>query len=294
MIAELGYVRLEIQDPSAWLRFGENILGFTGTTGDDHSVRLRMDAAPWRYLVEPGNLNRFGAAGWVCRNEGDYRRLVAELQRAGALNHIGSASQAKQRAAAELAFATDPSGNSFEICHGRDTDSTPFVSPIADLQFITGNMGMGHVVLPASEFDATDAFYRDLLGFGISDELTLPPFAEGGPQQRIHFLHADNPRHHSLGLYNQPVPTGVVHIMVEVDSLDNVGRCLDRAKAVRRPMMASLGRHLNDGMVSFYMIAPGGIPIEYGYDGQQFDWDQFQPTRSTQGDLWGHDFRLPG
>ena len=31
-------------------------------------------------------------------------------------------------------------------------------------------------------------------------------------------MHADNPRQHSLALYDQPHPVGVVHVMVEVDT----------------------------------------------------------------------------
>jgi len=294
MIAELGYVRLESQDPAAWLQFGEEVLGLKGETGDNGCVRLRMDAMPWRYSIERGDQDRFTAAGWVCRNQGDYNNLVSALKKAGALQRIGTAMEAQQRSATKIAFAADPSGNALEICYGRVAAAGPFVSPIPGVEFVTGDMGMGHLVLPAPNFEPTDAFYRDILGFAISDELTLPPLAEGAPEQRIHFLHANNPRHHSLGLYNYPVPSGVVHIMMEVDSLDSVGRCLDRAKAANCPMMATLGRHLNDGMVSFYMFAPGGIPIEYGYDGQQFDWSDFQPTRSTQGDLWGHEYRFPG
>lgn len=292
-IAELGYVRLEMLDPGAWLRFGEEVLGFSGERGSDGSVRLRMDDMPFRYLVEQAHQDRFGAAGWTCRNAADYDRLVKALEAAGALTGTGSEAQAQQRGAKQVAFAIDPSGNHLELCHGRTRSPQPFTSPIAGLDFITGSMGLGHAVIPAPEFEATDAFYRQVMEFQVSDQLTLPPPAEGAPGQRIHFLHADNPRHHSLGLYNFPAPSGVVHLMVEVDSLDSVGRCLDRAKAADCPLVATLGRHVNDGMVSFYMLAPGGIAIEYGYDGRQLDWRTFQPTRSTEGDLWGHEYRFP-
>jgi 3,4-dihydroxy-9,10-secoandrosta-1,3,5(10)-triene-9,17-dione 4,5-dioxygenase len=107
-------------------------------------------------------------------------------------------------------------------------------------------------------------------------------------------MHADNPRQHSLALYNQPHPAGVVHLMVEVGTLDEVGMALDRVKQAGLPLLATLGRHINDNMCSFYVLAPGGIALEYGYDGLLVDWDNYVPTVSTEGDVWGHEYSFPG
>ena len=150
-------------------------------------------------------------------------------------------------------------------------------------------MGFGHAVIPAPETEATIAFYTDLIGLAISDDL-YPPI----PGSRVVFMHADNPRQHSLALYNQPHPSGVVHIMVEVDSLDEVGLALDRVKQAELPLLATLGRHVNDNMCSFYVLAPGGIAVEFGYDGLLVDWETHTPTVSTEGDLWGHEYNFPG
>ena len=155
-------------------------------------------------------------------------------------------------------------------------------------------MGLGHFVVPAPNIDETHAFYRDVLGFGQSDDLNLPAPAEGAPDMRIVFLHVDNPRHHSLALFNMPVPSGIVHLMFEVPSLDEVGACLDRVNGAELPLMATLGRHCNDNMVSFYVVAPGGIAVEYGYDGLQLDWATFEPTKSTEADVWGHVYQPLG
>ena len=293
-VSALGYVRMQMRDPSQWLRFGEDVLGFVGETVADGSVRLKMDDAPFRYLVEKGDADRFLAAAWECGDQAQYEGFREALASAGALTGEGDAEQAERRNVTGVAFATDPSGNSLEIYHGRTGQGAGFSSPIEGLEFITDPMGMGHVVLPAQAFEDTAAFYQDLLGFGLSDELILPPPAEGAPEQLLHFLHADNPRHHSIGLYNYPSPSGLVHVMAEANSLDGVGLCLDRVKAADFPIVASLGRHWNDGMVSFYFIAPGGIPVEYGYDGRQFhDWAGVEPTRGGIADIWGHAYNFP-
>ena len=69
----------------------------------------------------------------------------------------------------------------------------------------------------------------------VCDDLT-PPMPEGAPPARVIFMHADNPRQHSLALFNHPHPAGVIHLMVEVSTLDEVGSALDRVKKLVYPL----------------------------------------------------------
>lgn len=286
----LGYVRIAMQDPQEWVKVGCDILGFTSTTSEDGSVRLRLDEAPFRYLVERSDNDGFACAGWECPAE-EFSGLVERLRATGAEVQEGDPAGCAARSVAEFVSTWDPSGNLVEIFHSRDA-GREFVSPL-DITYVAGELGLGHAVLPAPEHGATSDFYRDVLGLGLSDILTLPPPAEGFPEMCIHFYHAANPRHHSLALFNGPAPSGVVHLMTEMSSIDEVGACLDRVNHAGIPITASLGRHVNDGMVSFYFLAPGGIPMEVGYDGLQFDWADFEPTNSTVGDHWGHVYNFP-
>ena len=171
----------------------------------------------------------------------------------------------------------------------------PLVSPTGVSGFVTtyqqtGDMGFGHCVLPAPELDATTAFYTQFLGMGLTDTL-YPPGMEG---LKINFMHANNPRQHSVALFNGPHPLGVVHIMVEVQTLDEVGKAMKRAQQAGAHFLATLGRHVNDNMCSIYILAPGGIAVEYGYDGVLIDWENYVPTVSVEGDLWGHEYHFPG
>ena len=101
-----------------------------------------------------------------------------------------------------------------------------------------------------------------------------------------------NPRHHSLAFLPMPTPTGIVHLMLEVESADDVGLCHDRALRRKVPMSATLGRHVNDLMLSFYMKTPGGFDIEFGCEGRQVDDHEWIARESTAVSLWGHDFTL--
>jgi 3,4-dihydroxy-9,10-secoandrosta-1,3,5(10)-triene-9,17-dione 4,5-dioxygenase len=90
-----------------------------------------------------------------------------------------------------------------------------------------------------------------------------------------------------------PTPSGIVHIMVEVGNTDDVGLALDRAKRRKVPMAATLGRHVNDLMLSFYMKCPGGFDVEFGTEGRQVrDDERWVARESTAVSLWGHDFSV--
>ena len=75
--------------------------------------------------------------------------------------------------------------------------------------------------------------------------------------------------------------------MVEVDSLDAVGRALDQVEARGFPVSSTLGRHTNDKMISFYVRAPGGFDIEYGTDGHTRRRDLLHGRRNHRGQLLG-------
>lgn len=297
MIAGLGYVVIAAQDVSAWEGFGTQILGLQKVERDG-ALYLKMDDAPFRYMIvpadgEPGP-DVLAANGWDAGDDANLDALIGKLKDAGASVEEGSAEEAAARSVTRFVKSTDPAGNGFELYVGRTDVGDAFKSPIGVSGFVTEPMGMGHSVIPAPNDQETADFYEQVLGFGLSDDLRLPPPAEGAPDMRIIFFHANNPRHHSLALGNFPTPTKCIHLMMEVNSLDEVGAALDRVNQAGIPLMASLGRHENDKMVSFYVIGPGGIAIEYGYDGLQVeDWSQVAPTVSTSGDIWGHEYATP-
>ena len=295
-VAAIGYLRIEAQDNAAWMEFGTQVLGLMEAPREDSAGArfLRMDAHPFRFMVESGTSDRLVATGLEYRNQGDWQAVCDALAGAGHSFSAGSAEEAERRCVSGYISLQDPSGNTIELYYGRKLDYVPFNSPVGVQRFVTGDeytgdTGFGHAVLPAAETEDTIAFYTDLIGLAVCDDL-YPPI----PDSRVIFMHADNPRQHSLALYNQPHPAGVVHMMVEVETLDEVGLALERVKQAGLPLLATLGRHVNDNMCSFYVLAPGGIAVEYGYDGLLVDWDNYTPTVSTEGDLWGHEYSFPG
>ena len=295
--AAAGYLRIAAQDTTAWMDFGTGVLGLMEAPREDsQGVRfLRMDDHPFRFMIESGDTDKLIAAGLEYPTEATWQSTLDALKSAGHAVAAGSAEDAQRRCVTAFATVQDPSGNTLELYWGRELDYIPLASPAGTPAFVTsfnqtGDMGFGHFVLPAPEFEATSAFYTQLIGMGLTDTL-YPPGMDG---VKINFMHANNPRQHSLALFNGPHPLGVVHIMIEVETLDEVGKAMDRARQANAHFLATLGRHVNDNMCSIYLLAPGGIAVEYGYDGLLIDWKDYVPTVSVEGDLWGHEYNFPG
>lgn len=294
-VCSLGYIRVAATDLGKWRTFASDALGLMTADGPHGSLWLRTDDRPFRIAVEPSDRDGFIAAGWELRDAAAFADCTERLAASGVAVTHGTAADAESRQVNAVAYCSDPAGNRLELYYGRVRNYEPFMSPQGVTGFVTGDLGMGHVVLPAPQLDQTHDFYRDMLGFGDSDEMRLVMSPDPAvPPLRILFMHCESRRHHSLALLPMPVPSGLVHTMVEVRTLDDVGRALDRCLAAGHHISSSLGRHSNDGMVSFYVATPGGFDIEYGCDGITPDWSTWVPTRSLVDSTWGHKWAFRG
>ncbi|MDA5282135.1 VOC family protein [Streptomyces sp. Isolate_45] len=291
-IRALGYLRIETADLAAWRTFALDVLGMTqGQGSTDTLLSVRIDDRVHRFQFVAGTTDRLLAAGFEVANARALRDAAAELEAAGrAVKQADDATLADRRVQG-LIHCEDPGGNPLEIYWGQAQDHSPLAAPYGN-RFVTGDLGLGHVVLPAVEIEASLDFYENLLGFQLRDSMKLPPVAvpTGAPGKDFHLMHflSPNRRHHSLGLYPGALPPGIVHFMVELERLDDVGYCLDRMNAAGIPIASTLGRHSNDHMVSFYAHAPGGFQVEYGWDGLIVDPAAWTAKEITADSFWGH------
>jgi 3,4-dihydroxy-9,10-secoandrosta-1,3,5(10)-triene-9,17-dione 4,5-dioxygenase len=76
--------------------------------------------------------------------------------------------------------------------------------------------------------------------------------------------------------------------MLEVESIDMVGRAFDAAMKRGDAIIMSLGRHVNDHMVSFYVNTPGGFGIEYGTGARLINDDVWTTANYDLPSSWGH------
>ncbi|WP_150291468.1 VOC family protein [Sphingobium estronivorans] len=294
-ITSLGYLGFGAPDPAAWRGYALDIIGLApgrvpgrplhlppaGDRGraEDGSLYFRVDDWSWRIAIHP-HADNAGLLymGLEVQGPRELEQALAELAAAGHEARRGTATDAEARAVTGIGFTRDPAGNAIELFYGPLVEDG-FVSPLG-MRFLTGDMGLGHLNLFVADFEACEAFYTDLLGFRLTD------YYHVGDEMTVNFYHV-NPRHHSVGLMKLAPVNAVHHMMLEVPSVDMVGMALDRAMAAGCKITASLGRHTNDNMLSFYMASPFGFEVEIGCDAIRVgpDWT---PRYRGPGDLWGH------
>lgn len=279
-IQALGYVGIEARCPEDWAGYGTGFLGLQLAERSAAQLVFRMDDRRQRLVVTPGARDRARFFGWEVADAAALDALAGRLEAAGLPVARGDAALAAQRRVAGLVVTADPLGNRLEIVHGAESTPEPFRPGRCISGFRTGALGMGHAVLTVPRMAEALGFYRDLLGFRVSDYVTNPFHA--------YFLHV-NPRHHSLALI-ETGQAGLHHLMMELFQLDDVGQGYDLAIPAEGRVATSLGRHTNDLMTSFYARTPGGFMIEYGWGGRQVDPASWQAVEMRSGpSLWGHE-----
>ena len=290
-IKALGYLVITTAKPDEWDGFLTQVVGaMRAPDSADGAALYRLDDRPFRVRIEQGSDERLAAAAYEVADAAALEALRARIVAAGRPVSEGSAAEAKQRGVLAFFRTADPAGHGLEFFLGDSRADAPFVSPAGVSRFVTGAMGMGHAVYATLDFAATHAFYRDVVGFHDTD---IPRFRfsddPSDPGMGFAFMHADNGRHHSIALGEMPSPpSGCVHIMVEMASMTDVGKCHDRMRAAKVPESATIGRHVNDQTFGFYMQTPGGFDIEIGCDPLVIDPTNWQPTQHLVPSEWGH------
>jgi len=279
----LGYLGVRTRNLDDWSSFGEKFLGLQLVDRSRKSLTFRMDDRRQRLVVhedESGGGQQAAFMGWEVSGSRALDELATALEAAKVNVARAPRAVAEERRVAELITFDDPIGNKLEAFHGAEVSSDAFKPGRAISGFRTGPLGMGHIVLNVEQIDDVLPFYRDTLGFQLSD-FTLRPF-------KAYFLHL-NPRHHSFAM----VETGknsVHHLMMELYMLDDVGQAYDLALGEDNRIATTLGRHTNDFITSFYANTPSGFFVEYGWGGRSIEPQTWTPFEMTCGpSLWGHD-----
>src|SRR6201992_181210 len=221
-LKSLGSITVSAADIERWRHFAFDVLGFAEGHGPDESaLYLRMDERAARLIVVPGESDRVLTIGWEVRDHPGLQRVKAALDGAGVAFKQLSTDDAEARRVEEVITFEDPAGTTVEVFHGAVLDHSPVITPFG-AKFVTGDQGMGHVVVPATDPNGLFDFYTEVLGFRSRGAFRVPLPKEFGPV-RVRFL-GINERHHSLAI----VPAAhmrdprLVQIRAEVDPLDAV------------------------------------------------------------------------
>jgi 2,3-dihydroxybiphenyl 1,2-dioxygenase len=279
-ILSLGYIGIRSDKLNDWVNFSTTQLGMSQFDNAGKNISFRMDDYKQRFVVtdEPGETLAF--IGWEVESATDLIELAAAVELTGTPVKVASRSLCDRRFVSEMVLFDDPNGNRVELFVDPMIDTDPFQPGRPVSGFKTGPYGMGHAVLHARDVDSLLVFYRDTLGFSVSD-YGLSPYP-------MYFFHV-NGRHHSFAVIGTG-QTGFHHFMVEYHNLDDVGQGYDIAQQADDRVAYTLGRHTNDYMTSFYANTPSGFFIESGWGGRIIDESNWEPHETFVGpSFWGHE-----
>lgn len=285
-ITELGYVRFGVSDLAEWRAFATDLLGLQ-VSNDSEVKKLSLRNDLWHHriiLEEDGNDDLIGT-GLRVAGPREFTEMQEQLVEHNIAFQVENEEVAKDRRVLELMTLTDPSGIPLEIFHG------PLVEPHRPFhpgrpmhgRFVTGDGGVGHMLVQHAGLDVTWEYYTGL-GMRGSIEYKIP--TPNGNSLDILFMHA-NSRDHTFAF---GLPTGdkrINHLMLEVDNLDDVFLTYELIHKSDYPVVISPGKHANDHMFSFYCESPSGFQIEIGWGGRPAT----HQSEYYTGDVYGHHFQ---
>jgi 2,3-dihydroxybiphenyl 1,2-dioxygenase len=289
-IQELSYLIIESNKLAEWKSYAEDFLGMAvARSPKDDGLRIRMDSRPYRFLIkkaESGDASEdLWAAGFQVASVDALEQFGAKLRAAGVETHRATPEELADRQVKAMIWLRDPEGLRIEITATPTELSDDLVLPLIPGGFLTGELGFGHIAICSLDLAKGEAFYKDVLGFKLSDYIVQD--IQGIPVN-FTFFHV-NPRHHTLALAGLPMPSRLNHMMVEVDSIDVVGEAMARAKKLGVNFYMNIGRHPNDRMLSFYACSPSNFAVEFGTGGVQIHDDDAWVVKSFDAiSVWGH------
>lgn len=282
LVRELAALTLDSTDLGAWERFGTEVLGMTAHR-DGAELRLRMDDYPYRFLIREADRDGISGLIWVSRGPEVVAEIRERWERNGGDSRPVEATTWNPESADSYAFE-DHRGLLHQVFDTGPAGRSPFEPTASVTGFVTGDAGLGHLVL-FDDVDEANKVYVDAFEMSLREDAKKTQVGGRGR------FYGCNARHHTVAAVEVPgKEPGVMHLMVEMLNIDEVGASLDRARSGGWNPRTTLGRH-PDHVLSYYVPSPGGFDFEVGYDGllvvSDADWEENKG--STRAPAWGHD-----
>ncbi|WP_321951358.1 VOC family protein [Paraburkholderia bannensis] len=275
-VEDIAFVRYQVTDIEPMEQFLADFgLHRVARTGDALYMRA-AGAIHHSHISELGEANRAVGFGFFARTQADLERLAA---------HTGtSVEDNPEPGGGQRVRLTDPAGFVVDVLHGQAThEPLPTrkptgVNPASGRQRFgktirigrtpSSVMRLGHVAVLVPNFQDTLAFYRDLLGFRVSDT-----YWAGVEHNTIAaFLHCGLgdqwTDHHTIALVaTQESHARFDHAAFEVLDLDDVHQGGEHLKARGYTHSWGVGRHVQGSQIFDYWRDPFGNKIEHWTDG---------------------------
>ena len=280
-VTDLHYVGLAVPDLAAERTFFGETWGLVEVGEQDGKVYFAAEGSPHPYVIRlrQDDERKTDLLGFSAASGGEVDAIFAQAEESGA-RVIARPGPAEGPAGGYACRFFDPEGRAIEvICDSRQrvhrTLDKGEAIPI----------GLSHVVLHSPDMKVLEAFYRDVLGFRLSDWIG----------QFMVFLRC-NSAHHRLAIL--PGPPALNHIAFDVSSVDELMRGLGRMTEKGVKLQWGPGRHTAGNNTFSYYTTPNGNAVEYTSDLEHVDearWQPrvYEPTPAIT-DQWGTGRIIPG
>ena len=280
-VTDLQYVALAVPDIAAESDFFRDVWKLEPAGEQDDMVYLAAagSAHPYVIRLRQDDVRKTDLIGYSAASRADVDALYGQVQASGA--RIISAPGDAAGPAGGYAFrAFDPDGHAFEVVAESRQREVTEVPPAMAVP-----LRISHVVLHSPAHKALEQWYREVLGFRLSDWLG----------DFMVFLRC-NPAHHRLAIL--PGPPALNHIAFDVASVDALMRGLARMNGAGIELQWGPGRHTAGNNTFTYYTTPNGNTVEYTSDLEEVDEETWQPKVHTPGletmDQWGTGRIIPG
>lgn len=286
-IYDIMQVGVGVPDRERFEKFARDMLGFPVARSPDEKVTyVRPDHYQHRIAARTAPEPVLRYVGFDVRGPEELAEWEKKLTAKGIDWRHSTPEERVERHVTDFIEFKDPDGHRLALSYGFEVDKEP-VQYTRDLSVLR----LGHVLLTVKDTQRTHDFYTGVLGFRLSDWVIV------NDNIRLCFLRC-NTRHHSMAF--APCMPGkaprLQHVMLEVESLDDVMRSYHFLRIHKAPIGMGPGRHINCQTVHVYVQTPGGFAVEFGWGHRRLDDALHQPVVYPPGspiDVWGGDIQSP-
>ena len=280
IIKGLGYLGVTVAELAEWESYATVLVGAEIIDKQPDQLKLRIDDHYSRINVHKADQAGIAYIGWDVGTEPALQQAIGVIEELGMSWRDATQAECQARKVLRMIKLQDPGENEIELHYGASIGHQ--FKPSRDMgEFVTGDLGLGHVLLLSPNFDALMEFYTRM-GFSLSESIHMDAL-----QGHAHFLHC-NHRQHSLAL--GAAPHNVLgHLMLEIKSMIDVGKAYDIAMYEEMKITMTMGQHVNDKVVSFYTMTPSGFDLELGAGGLVIeDLENWSVGQYEDISFWGH------
>jgi catechol 2,3-dioxygenase len=248
--ARLDHIGMATPDPAALAAFYERVLGMTVSALPDG--RHLLAAPERRLIIAEGDARGHDFSAFALADRAQLARCRRFIEGQGA-----AVLPSPSPLFGEDAFAVrDPDGRLAAF----------------GLRAAAGEVGasaalpgrLQHVVVASARFPQMMAFYRDSLGFLVSDTVHADDGKGGLGEVNVCFLRAD-PEHHSFAVFRAPKSQSD-HFALDVPGWDDIRRWADHLASHGVAIWWGPGRHGAGNNLFFMVKDPDGNNIEISSD----------------------------